>query len=497
MVRAMRNQVIRDNKNFAFTYERLMPFELARIEVRCRRHLVRLLQLDTLYPHQQEKVCDLALLIGTLWLGKNRARYITIIDDVDDRREVDYALVRPTENTPPMFRMHVEFPKYKWTQQSEPGDRRRYPYVLLPDYFDLAKLLLQIYDVQLRHNPQDHENCRIFPNGREQYVRLKKRLKDLDPSGRTTLTKISSAFSGYVMSLTGNDVVAAKMITGVDSRVSRVAMFYACRSQANINRLFHRCASWLAREIWKESGIQKEFPIEYLDPEWDSRYIGIRLCPTKDRVREAVSTLLVQMRRPEIGPQEYHNLLTLYTVLFFGYATLIRGIVDPLVLPDDISSLTHMALVRDKTSDSGDKAKYVFIPLLLKDHLEYYSRHLRRPDLLKDSKRKLFFYKEEGGFDDVRPSTIAARLGKFLSFPAAVHRRFSFNELIEAGCPPEVVRICMGHSTIGDEPWSASSTFSFSRYRRTLDNYITPLVESLGFIAVGRSPRRGRHGDSI
>lgn len=481
MVRAIHNQVIRENKNFAFGYERLMPFELAKIEVKCRRDLMRLLQRNSLSQYQEAE--DLALLLATLWLGKGRAPHLKIVDNVADQTDVEYALVRPTDKTPSMFRMQVEFPTYKSLQKNQEDDRRRFPYVLLPDYFDLAGLLIQLYDVQLRSQPHDDAMGRIFPHEREQYPRLGKMLEDLDPSRRMTISKISAALSGYVTSQTGNDVVAAKIITGFDSRVSRVAMFYACRSQANINRIFHRCASWLLQEIWEDSEIYKEAPKEYFDPDWHDWYIGVRLCPTKVSVNKGVARILAGMRKPGIELVEYHNLLMLYTVLFFGYATLIRGIRDPLVLAQAVSPLTHMALVRDKTSDSGDKAKYVCIPKSLRDHLVFFDKHLERPDLTKDPTRTFFFYKEGGGFEDVKPSTIAARLNKFIPFPAAVHRRFSFNELIESGCPPEVVRVCMGHSTVGDEPWSRSSTFSFSRFQKVLSPYVQSLLTSLGFEA--------------
>jgi hypothetical protein len=487
MVRTMRNQVIRENKNFAFGYERLMPFELARIEVKCRRDLVRLLQREYLSSYQLQQAEDLALLLTTLWLGKGRAPYLAIVDDVADQPEVEYALVRPRDNAPSMFRMHVEFPTYRWLQVDEVGDRVRYPYVLLPDYFDVAHLLMQLHHVRFQGNDNDENKGRLFPNEREQYPRLQKLLQEIDPGRRITLSKISSAWSGYITSLTGNDVVAAKIITGFDSRVSRVAMFYACRSQENINRIFHRCASSLLQEIWRDSGIDRKAPAEYSKPDWCQRYIGVRLCPALETVKKGVLRIQKYMEKPGLKLTEYHNLLTLYTILFFGYATLIRGIRDPLVLPDAVSPLTHMALVRDKTSDCGDKAKYVYIPKSLRAHLNLYGKHLQRADLIKDPNRTFFFYKEGGGFEDVKPSTVAVRLRDFIPFPAAVHRRFSFNELIEAGCPPEVARVCMGHSTIGDEPWSCSSTFSFSRYRKTLSPYIESLLDKLGFSVLNKS----------
>jgi hypothetical protein len=499
MAQAMRNQVIRENKNFCFGYERLMPFELAEIDFYGRRRLVRILTRESHNSKEQQEAEDLALLLATFWLGKGRAPYLTIVDSINDRPGVDYALVRPSAALPAIFRMRVEFPKYRREQPSQAGDRDSTPYVLLPDYFDLADFLFELYDVQQklhkfqehgRHGEESQQDAegRIFLDPEDAYARLAKKLKEeIDPrSQRITLAKISAAFSGYVTSITGNDVVAAKFITGFDSRVSRVAMFYACRSQANINEVFHRCVSWIQQQIRKGVGLNDPPPKEYTKAGWRQQYIKARLCPTVQSVTKAVVEIIKRINSLPVTDKQYHNLLTLYTVIFFGYATLIRGICDPIVLPRSISLLNNMTLVRDKTSDSGDKAKYVYIPKSLRNHLEFFAKHLGSSFLIKDPNRELFFYKEGGGFEAVKPTTINAKLREFLPFPPAVHRRFSFNELIEGGCDPEVVRICMGHSTIGDEPWSASSSFAFSRYRKILDSHIEPLLTKLGFQAFGQ-----------
>lgn len=485
IMHAMRHQVVRENKHFAFGYERLTFRELAIIEVDCRRELKDLLEEPSLSPDMWSKTEDLALLLAILWLGKGRAPDVEIVNSELDNPTCRNGLIVPADGAPATFRMRVEFPVYKTRQDDVPGNRESYPYVLLPDYYNLSSLLLKLRNRRRREQGiEKGAPDRVFPDGRAQLIRLKAILEQKDPIGkRITLCRVSSAFSGYILSRTGNDVVAAKMITGFDSRISRVPMFYACRSQENINLIFHSSVTWILQEIRKERKDGSELPTARSGPRWKSRYIAKRLCPTVETVQKGVARLLTRLRDRATDPNCYHDLFMLYTSVFFGYGTLIRGIRDPLVSPNAISSLTNMALIRDKTSDSGDKAKYVYIPERLATQLEYLAEHLQRMDM-KDLRRTFFFFKPGGGFEGVHPRTIEARLRDFLPFPPAVHRRFSFNALIEYGCPPEVVRVCMGHSTIGDEPWSGLSSFSYARYRFILAPYLDRLLTTLGFIPI-------------
>ena len=62
-------------------------------------------------------------------------------------------------------------------------------------------------------------------------------LRERDPSGRLTLNKISWALFARIMSVSGNDGVAATMITGKRHRLSKVPMFYACRRLSEIREI--------------------------------------------------------------------------------------------------------------------------------------------------------------------------------------------------------------------------------------------------------------------
>jgi hypothetical protein len=72
----------------------------------------------------------------------------------------------------------------------------------------------------------------------------------------------------------------------------------------------------------------------------------------------------------------------------------------------------------------------------------------------------------------------------FLPFPVNIHRRFVSSELLDAGCPPEIVSAWMGHWHRGEEPWGKFSSFSFHDYVSVLESFLDPLIEYLGFRAL-------------
>ena len=85
---------------------------------------------------------------------------------------------------------------------------------------------------------------------------------------------------------------------------------------------------------------------------------------------------------------------------------------------------------------------------------------------------------------EVRPSTLAPIMREFLPFPVNIHRRFVSSELLDAGCPPEIVSAWMGHWHRGEEPWGKFSSFSFHDFTNGLKLFLDPLLDELGFRAI-------------
>lgn len=167
-----------------------------------------------------------------------------------------------------------------------------------------------------------------------------------------------------------------------------------------------------------------------------------------------------------------------------------RAIINPFVRRDAIGPTTHTVLIQDKDSETGEKGKWVFVvaPLILQ--IELHAEHVRDRYVELPPRMPCFYVDSIGHHRPWTPSHSADLLKRYLpGFPVGVHRRFSYNYLLDAGCPPESVRIWMGHSTRGDEFWARGSTCSFDRHRQILEPYLLGLTRLLGFTPVRSAMR--------
>ena len=127
--------------------------------------------------------------------------------------------------------------------------------------------------------------------------RLQKLLKDLDPTGRLTLPKISNWLFRTILTATGGDVAAASLITGKRHFLARVRGFYACYSLARLQQVYVQVVSEAAAHIRATIGANSLLPGFCLPPgeihfAERHRYVGCRLAPTQAAVSEAISGLL-------------------------------------------------------------------------------------------------------------------------------------------------------------------------------------------------------------
>lgn len=309
-------------------------------------------------------------------------------------------------------------------------------------------------------------------------------LRSFDPSGRLTESKIARRLWTSIIAYTGGDVVAAAMLSGQDRMASKVAMFYACRNLARLQEIYGATVWRLRSQIWREAGC--ELPRVYQITDAADIYISKRICPTVEAVRAAVARLIddLENAEPLITPEEvraYHNRFTLYVLLLFGYTTGIRAKNTPYAGLGMISPLNGCAPITDK---GQMKTKLV---LILREHvleqIEEYDRYIQRCHPDAATRFPCFFIRPaDGSIAEVTPTLMADHLQEYLpDFPVAVHRRFSFNFLLDHGCSPESVRVWMGHARKGEEVWGPSSTFNPGRHRKNLQPYLLLLLRRLGF----------------
>jgi len=528
------HQLIRQQKMFRFGVERLCPRELIGFEEAGRERVY------TLFHHVREgysgpsafrrraECSELSnfeeaettlFLMVMLWTGSSAERTahlkFAIREDCIPGEEFVLILDR-WDRSKVSFRIRAPFPSYRTHQAPVPeSDCNRTEYVYLPDAAGLGGLLhSHSHLLKLRGDWGVQFNRSID----EWNKRSRTLLRAWDPTGRLTLAKISSALFAEIMSRTGNDAVAATMITGLRHRLSKVPMYYSCRRLETIQKVYMRAVDSLRKKVAEEEDQVFHFygrsalkgqpaedassiPITAPMRDWneETSCIGRRLCPRPEKVKEMVQRLKDSLRKPYRNSSDgdwirYHNDYTFYTVLAFALATGVRKMRTPYVGIERVSPLTRVAMIRDKDGDSGTKAKLVWIPKSVYEQMGHYATHLAfsrsRFGIARDD-LPCFFLTEHGGdrkssaIEIVRPATIRQHLDLFLpGYPPDIHRRFMFNVLLECGCPPEVARVWMGHACVGEEWWSDNATLSHSSYRRQLEKYLVPVLDELGIKSI-------------
>jgi hypothetical protein len=166
----------------------------------------------------------------------------------------------------------------------------------------------------------------------------------------------------------------------------------------------------------------------------------------------------------------------------FFYTTGVRGVRTPYVDLSEIDPAFGLGILTDKDSGVGYKTRLVrFTPMLI-EQMRLYKNVISRSPLsyrLPDS--PCFLLQSNLNPVEVRPRTLAPLLKEFLPFPVNIHRRFVSSELLDAGCPPEMVSAWMGHWHRGEEPWGKFSSFSYGDYCHALEQFLDPLLTGLGF----------------
>lgn len=274
-LRTVTHHLIRETKSFAFGYERLAAYEL-----RCLHpwddffngHLINLSRLpgkewsdlknrkfylqyfhvpQSPNPIDFELAVETRLLLVTmLWTGSTVERATSVIwnKQLSATPCGDMEIAGGVNGREPgAIRLKVPFPSYRQVQDPVPGlDCERKQYLVLPDPGNLSLA----YSWWMEWRKKRYNSTTAFGRERGEYREpIARLLQVFDPTGRLTLSKIAGTLYGQIMARTGNDAVAAAMITGQVRRGARVPMFYACRAERELQRIYTESVHSLSQEI--------------------------------------------------------------------------------------------------------------------------------------------------------------------------------------------------------------------------------------------------------
>lgn len=446
-------------------------------------------------PVTADKLEVLALAQVMLWTSSSleRAQNLKVLDSNTSGRLADLGLRFKTEDGIPRWRIRAPLPQYRQPQSPVPEvmNRTQIEFLELPDVAD-GSLLVQEF-LRLRKGKTDETSqqpssswaaTRVFTRKTSWY---RKQLRSLlPPDNRVTESRLSKFLLTRILKETGGDLTAAAIITGTANQIAKVKLFYACPLVSRLQRIYVSVATGLKNELWHT--IEQPPPVP-ANVQFDSHlnYIGSRLCPTLGAVQDAIEELKLELKKtsPTLELQRYHNLFTLYTLLMFFYTTGVRGIRTPYLDLSDIELKSGLSILTDKDSGVGYKSRLVrFTPTLIDQMLGYQEFISRSPRIHLMPNSPCFLLATDFSPIEVRPRTLVPLLKDIgLPFPVNIHRRFISSELLDTGCPPEVVSAWMGHWHRGEEPWGKFSSFSHGEFRRTLEHFLDPLLAKLGLCA--------------
>ncbi len=426
-----------------------------------------------------------------LWTGSDAQRIASIewADSSSDEQNAALALDMIGDGNVKLLRWRIRAltPHYETELHGNPDQLRAcQPMLELPDHIGLWPYV----DALLKANPALEKGGQLLTQSASTLTtEIGRWLCNNLPDGRVTITKLVNTLWNRLYAEIGDSTLAS-CITGNMHPLARVRLFYSTPNSDVLRRHYKHAIDQLSSQLYSALNKEKiQVPVRLNDV---SKFaaLGARLCPTIAAVQHLFQRLGRDIKiaatytdRP--GFIQYHNLLTLYTAQYFAYATTCRAIITPYLPLQRIDLERGITWLSDKDDERHHKTRLIWINPALLEHMTRYACHIETVRSQLDQQKvaasePIFFLTETFRPELVRPKSIEPRLVHYLEVLANTHRRFLRTQLIERGCPPEVVDAFMGHWQQGEEPFGPYSNFSYGRFVQTLREYLLPLLADIG-----------------
>ncbi|MBD7976811.1 site-specific integrase [Pseudomonadaceae bacterium Sa2CUA2] len=318
---------------------------------------------------------------------------------------------------------------------------------------------------------------------------------------RFTLSKIRN-YLFHQLVIDTHDIAAAGMLSGVRVPSAQTPQYYLQPSANHLRRLYVASLERVLQLVYACAGLAYEpAKVEEIDQEGS---VGATHCLLPETISVNVKALASILRKkPSSGLVDqiaWHNAYTLWVVQMFMLSTGCRAIRNPLRYVDEFDPLLGIGAIADK--DSGDRhmSRLVCLPAMLHRQLVQYFAHcaaitkdfISSASLEEDDRwsRGFFLSFSESGTRrvEIRPATIYQHMEQVAGYhPHRInaYRKFLRTELFERGCPAEALGAFMGHWLRGEEPQDNYASFCPVAYAEVIGEWITHLLESLGWYAQG------------
>lgn len=480
-------------QRFPWDDNQLTPTELGHLCIRLSSIWENFLKT----PHMKQKELELvqaALIVETmLWFGQSLESARGLYSRKTDTAAIaEFALLSTTDSmgsdVAHGWRLPALRPSYKTQLRDElqQFNRPMLDSFVVPDVTGLGENILQF----LHKTGRMHE--RIFsaePNTAKKMFSAV--IAGIADGGRITPGRVSRAIGNEVIR-EGGDQTLAWCVTAELARQNEPRMFYTAYPASKLTDAYTRAAGKLRSGL----GITDVSTLPVIE---NDDHIGARFVVTVAAVSNCIGVLTQLLSRGLSHPDkiqeriDYHNRYTLYTWLMQALCSTLRAVNDPTEIigqwaqTDEVSPVS----LADKEGIFRDRARLVYPVERLQLQLDHYLHHCR---ILIDSMGiQSAVAKLDGDagllfclYTDKKPSTVTKSwiedqletLG--FPFPGNFHRAFLRTELLQTGCPPQAIDAFMGHTSQGESPFDAFSTFDYSDYRKILVLHLEQILKRLG-----------------
>ncbi|WP_169543861.1 hypothetical protein [Sneathiella aquimaris] len=494
-------------QHFAWQTEMLTFTQIKSLHTYCNECIQKHLDKASYLLSKVEKwELECALLIQViLWTGSNLERAlglrVTSISGIEMAPDSFRLLIRNDNIDDEIIGEFLLFPitpEYKSTPTYDSENcRERVARLHLPDIVSQAKSLKKFHQKFVKNKKSNLIFQPVNKSAEKSTELYRKELKkfiiefqkiDYFAEG-ITLNRIENFMFRYLESET-KDAALASIITANHYKSAYVRLFYSTYSMEYIQKTYGKATGPIREEL------KINFDAGY-NSEVTGQHIGARFCLERQPICSAIMRLKNDLEEASHYRTleefiHFHNLYTLYTVLMYGFSTGARAVKSPVLLFQEFDS-NGFSSYADKDSDPPYHARLIWVPAVVLEHLESYSKYFHRVKswmFLQDQKIpdevSSFFLKKTRNkikVDEAKPSVIERHFSTYLSAPANAHRRFLRTSLIEVGVLPELVDAVMGHWGTGEEPWSRWSSFSYKNYVATIEPEINKILQEFGFTA--------------
>jgi len=318
--------------------------------------------------------------------------------------------------------------------------------------------------------------------------------------GRQNFYRINIFFHELLSRLPGSDVTLAIAISGRSDKTGQVPHYYTAHSLQRVQNVYCNAVN----ELWATYARTAAMNVPFVKGSADT-YVGSRFVPRREVIRGFISstkTSLAKLRQDHDEFEKvlrFHNIYTAYTICLVGFSTGYRAVIDPLFHDAEIDRTSGFAVISDKDGDDFYNSRIVWLPPVCLEQLEHYALHLNtfrrwlfthNQDLFFISRKKnvigrradrrtpsLFFVDPQEGGLKVRPKHLE-ELMKIAGYhlPANANRHYLRTNLLERGCPLEIINAFMGHWERGLEPWGKYSGLSPDVYRQEVARFLVPML---------------------